>query len=238
MADIFISYTREDRETARTLAQVLADQGWSVWWDQNIPPGKTWADIVGKQLKTARGVLALWSKNSVTSRWVLREARFAEKRGSLIPILLEDVEAPLEFSDIQAADLVNWQGDVSYPGYRLLLKAVAEMLGASPTAVMDEQDATAAKRLVDPLKVELASDLEGIPDLATFRDLDASWCPEMVALPAGTFLMGSPEDEKGRYSDESPQHRVTIGYRFAIGRFPVTFEQYDHFCDANKRERL
>ena len=93
------------------------------------------------------------------------------------------------------------------------------MLGASPTAVMDQQDATAAKRLVDPLKVELASDLEGIPDLATFRDLDASWCPEMVALPAGTFLMGSPEDEKGRYSDESPQHRVTMGTASPSGAF-------------------
>ena len=31
MADIFISYAHEDRETAKTLAQALADQGWSVW---------------------------------------------------------------------------------------------------------------------------------------------------------------------------------------------------------------
>ena len=103
---------------------------------------------------------------------------------------------------------------------------------------MDEQDAKAAKRLADLPKLEIASDLQGIPDLATFRDLNASWCPEMVATPAGTFLMGSPEDEKGRYSDESPHHRVMIRYRFAIGRYPVTFEQYDHFCDANTWEKV
>jgi hypothetical protein len=50
MADIFISYGREDQKTARMLAQALAGQRWSVWWDQGIPPGKTWADVVGKQL--------------------------------------------------------------------------------------------------------------------------------------------------------------------------------------------
>ena len=51
----------------------------------------------------------------------------------------------------------------------------------------------------------------------------------MVVIPAGSFLMGSPpRDEKGR-SYERPQHRVTIGTRFAIGRYPVTFAEYDHF---------
>jgi formylglycine-generating enzyme required for sulfatase activity len=59
----------------------------------------------------------------------------------------------------------------------------------------------------------------------------------MVALPAGTFLMGSPENEEGRSSAEGPQHRVTIEYRFALGRYPVTFEQYDHFCEMTKREK-
>jgi formylglycine-generating enzyme required for sulfatase activity len=59
----------------------------------------------------------------------------------------------------------------------------------------------------------------------------------MVALPPGEFLMGSPESDKEGYSNERPQHRVTIGYRFAIGRYPVTFDEYDHFCAAIKREK-
>lgn len=73
---------------------------------------------------------------------------------------------------------------------------------------------------------------ESIPDFAVFRDIDAEWCPEMVALPAGEFLMGSPENERERQEREGPQHRVTIGYRLAIGRYPVTVEEYEHFCDA------
>jgi TIR domain-containing protein/sulfatase-modifying factor enzyme 1 len=74
---------------------------------------------------------------------------------------------------------------------------------------------------------------KAIKDFAVFRDIDAPWCPEMVALPVGEFLMGSSEDEEG---NESPQHRVTIDRRFAIGRYTVTFDEYDPFCAATKRK--
>jgi len=76
------------------------------------------------------------------------------------------------------------------------------------------------------------------PDLSIFRDAD--WAPKMVVIPAGSFMMGSPNDEKDRFEndekdrfeDEGPQHEVTIARRFALGRFPVTFEEYDRYCDA------
>ncbi len=45
---------------------------------------------------------------------------------------------------------------------------------------------------------EVDADPATLPDLAVFRDIDQSWCPEMVVLPAGTFMMGSAEtDEEG-----------------------------------------
>ncbi|MDG4603514.1 MAG: formylglycine-generating enzyme family protein [Defluviicoccus sp.] len=69
-------------------------------------------------------------------------------------------------------------------------------------------------------------------DLEVFRDVDAPWCPEMVVIPAGEFLMGSPESERGRYDDEGPQHRVTIGSRFALGRYPVTVGEYRKFVEV------
>ena len=69
-------------------------------------------------------------------------------------------------------------------------------------------------------------------DFAVFRDLDAPWCPEMVVIPAGPFLMGSPNKEEGHYDDEGPQHRVTIG-RFALGRYPVTVGEYRRFVEVS-----
>ena len=66
--------------------------------------------------------------------------------------------------------------------------------------------------------------------LAPFQSFqDASFAPEMVVLPAGSFLMGSPEGEAGRRDNEGPQRLVTVA-GFAIGRYPVTFDEYDHCC--------
>ena len=68
--------------------------------------------------------------------------------------------------------------------------------------------------------------------LSTFRAIVEPWCPEVVALPTGLFTMGSPESEIGRYGDEGPQREVKIS-SFAIGRYPITFAEYDYFCDAS-----
>ena len=74
---------------------------------------------------------------------------------------------------------------------------------------------------------------EDLPDLATFRELP--FAPEMVVIPGGTFLMGSPGDEPGRNDGEGPQHEVTVP-RFALGASAVTFAEYDRFCEATDRE--
>ena len=51
-------------------------------------------------------------------------------------------------------------------------------------------------------------------------------CPQMVVAPAGSFTMGSPENEPGRDSDEGPQHEVRIPKPFAVGKFTVTFDEW------------
>jgi len=52
-------------------------------------------------------------------------------------------------------------------------------------------------------------------------------CPVMVVVPAGSFIMGSPADETNRETSEGPQHQVTFARQFAVGRFAVTFEEWD-----------
>jgi formylglycine-generating enzyme required for sulfatase activity len=56
---------------------------------------------------------------------------------------------------------------------------------------------------------------------------ECATCPEMVVVPAGSFTMGSPESELLRESNESPQHAVTFARQFAVGRFALTFDEWD-----------
>ena len=61
----------------------------------------------------------------------------------------------------------------------------------------------------------------------------------MVVIPAGPFTMGSPENESGRTSWEGPQHRVTFAKPFAVGKFAITFDEWDacarRGCNGYKR---
>jgi formylglycine-generating enzyme required for sulfatase activity len=71
-----------------------------------------------------------------------------------------------------------------------------------------------------------------------FRDCPT--CPEMVVIPPGSFIMGSPETEKGRDSDEI-QHKVTIPYWFAVSKYPITWDEWeacvrDSMCDGQAVE--
>jgi formylglycine-generating enzyme required for sulfatase activity len=68
----------------------------------------------------------------------------------------------------------------------------------------------------------------GLKAKDTFRECKD--CPEMVVVPAGRFTMGSPSGEKERASDEGPQHVVTIGKAFAVGKFHVTRDQFAVFA--------
>jgi formylglycine-generating enzyme len=56
---------------------------------------------------------------------------------------------------------------------------------------------------------------------------------KLVLIPAGEFMMGSPDDEEGRRSDEGPQHRVKITESFYLGVYEVTQEQYERVMGVN-----
>ena len=79
----------------------------------------------------------------------------------------------------------------------------------------------------------------GIPrEGDVFRD--CPMCPELVVVPAGSFMMGSPSGEEYRDDDEDPVHRVTIGKAFAVGVYEVTFDEWDACvrgggCDGYRR---
>lgn len=125
MADIFISYASEDRPRVEPIAKVLENQGWSVWWDRTIPPGRTFDEVIEDALDSARCVIVIWSKSSVASSWVKTEASEGARRGILIPALIEDVQIPLEFRRVQAANLSDWSGESTHIGMEQLFQSIS-----------------------------------------------------------------------------------------------------------------
>ena len=74
-----------------------------------------------------------------------------------------------------------------------------------------------------------AADIQPMGTVLQDRLKDGELGPELVRLPPGLFFMGSPTEDPDAAKAEKPQHPVQIAQPFAIGRFPVTFDDYDRF---------
>jgi formylglycine-generating enzyme required for sulfatase activity len=82
--------------------------------------------------------------------------------------------------------------------------------------------------VIEPVSGTASTILRPLPqDRAGQVIKDCATCPEMVVVPAGSFMMGSPATEEGRQPSEGPRHLVTINRAFAIGKFELTFDEYD-----------
>ncbi len=152
MADVFISYSSADRESARVLAERLGDRGLAVWWDRTIPPGRVFDEVIQEALQAAGCVVVLWSDDSVKSNWVKTEAAEGLARDKLVPALIEPVMPPIEFKRIQAADLSGWTGDADHPEYRKLVASVDELLQRPSAATRGSRPAGPPPQLSAPLR--------------------------------------------------------------------------------------
>jgi len=111
MADLFVSYSREDKARAEEVVRLLEDYGWDVFWDQETRAGELWPKVLEEELARARCLVALWTTTSIASRWVRIEAYEALQSEKLVPVLLDKVRPPLEFRQTQTFDLTGWNGD-------------------------------------------------------------------------------------------------------------------------------
>jgi TIR domain len=97
MADIFISYKREDKKIAFQLAERLESSGWTVWWDHDLLGGEDYDTVIERELDVAKCVIVIWSALSVKSRNVRDEAKNALNRNVLVPVTFDNTEPPIGF---------------------------------------------------------------------------------------------------------------------------------------------
>ncbi|MGI8610847.1 MAG: TIR domain-containing protein [Sphingomicrobium sp.] len=129
--DIFLSYARQDRGTARLFADGMVAEGFSVWWDASLRSGETFDEVIERNLRDAKAVVVLWSPASVASRWVRAEATLADRRNKLAPAIIETCDRPIIFELTHAAELSDWKGDPSDPRWQTFVSDLHRLVNAA-----------------------------------------------------------------------------------------------------------
>ena len=143
MADIFLSYKREDRARADLIVAALGKSGRTVWWDEGLTPRQAWDATIEQEIAASASVIVLWSARSVASDWVRSEAHYAQNHSKLVPVLIEPCTVPLAFMLKQAIDLSHWRGSPKDPAWCKLIEwldtqgpATEPSPGSHPTAAV------------------------------------------------------------------------------------------------------
>jgi len=172
MADIYIVYSSANRVKARELVEYLS-KSWSVWWDDLIVG--SFADEIEREMPQAKCVVALWSAASRASSRVRDELVLAEKAGVVIlPVKVDECEAPYGYGDLSWVDLRSWDGHADHPGFQQLLRRLDKVV--PPKARPKRPKSMASGRLAVPslfLSVSShetqLSPLEAVKALRIFR---------------------------------------------------------------------
>lgn len=219
MADVFISYTHEDMETARRFAQAIELQGLSVWWDQTIHAGEAYDEVTEAELRAARVVVVLWSSRSVASRWVRSEATLAQRLGKMAPVMIERCERPVAFELVQSPDLSTWTGDAEYPGFRAFAQQLRVRVTGDAERMSPVELATGAPMTL-PSKPSIAvmplADLGGSQD-----DHFADGLTEELSISLSSFsslFVIAGQSSEGYRNSSKPARRIAeeLGVRFLL----------------------
>ncbi len=141
--DIFLSYARQDRPTARMFADCLREEGFDVWWDASLRSGQTFDEEIERNLRDSKAVVVLWSPASVASRWVRAEATLADRRNKLAPAIIQPCDRPIIFELTHTTDLSDWTGELTDMRWQTfvhdLRRLVEAKLGDSSTPEPEPQ---------------------------------------------------------------------------------------------------
>lgn len=239
MADIFLSYASSDRASAARVQRALAQAGYVVFWDQEIPPGADWDTWIRGKLTAARVVVVLWSKRSIASSNVRHEAMIARDANKLLPVLIETLapsDFPMGLYMVQALNLTNWNGDARADVAQRLLaelnarNASPQPLGQGSTPAPPPNNAVAITIGITVAVALIALAVFGQrPDAASHDTADAAaWAQLDKTDPAAlrSFQAGA----EGDFRDQAEQVLAQLEEsHFALAQEADSIEAFEAF---------
>ena len=252
---IFISYAREDRGRVAILAKLLADEGWSVWWDRdNLPAGQKFQQVIARAIQDASCVLVCWSEAAIDSDWVIDEANEAKKKNKFLPVLLEAVELPFGFRGYHYIDLTEWDNKASHAAYQRLKSELTKIQPPTKSELPTQKPAKSKNSKPEPVNAQKPIDRLDKPSsqpgdkpvkLPLKKNVRAKFTPFVITfvvmaaigiLYVITYEPVLPEMvtiNKGSLvlpAENGDAPRILqVDQAFEIGKYEVTFAEYDYF---------
>jgi formylglycine-generating enzyme required for sulfatase activity len=134
MADVFISYKRDERDAIEQVASRLRALGLTVWFDASLSAGETFNAEIDREARAAKAILVCWSPAARQSEWVNAEAMIGFEQKTLAACYVagpDNFSAPTPFNATHAEDLRAWLAAPSetHAGWKSVLRRIGKLCG-------------------------------------------------------------------------------------------------------------
>jgi TIR domain/Right handed beta helix region len=164
MADVFVSYKKEERAKVEAVVRALQALGLTVWYDYELVAGDQFHAKINDQIGRAKAVVVCWSKAAIESEWVQAEADRARAANKFVSVMVEPCEIPLPYNVSHWADLTTWTGSLPHDGFRRLVGGLAALVDPTLKQRYAELSASDQRKIDEQIRAQGGEDADELDD--------------------------------------------------------------------------